>query len=449
MAKKNKGNKKVTKPVAQVETPVVKTEEVKVDPPVVEVEEVVVEQPVETKPVEEPKNVTPPKKEKAKEVAVEVVEPAVKPVTIASAMGKLADGERISVNSRILLMSMIKEAYLDHKNSGVIPPEISNSMTEYFNFEAMNSIIACMNQFKGDMEGSGIKVKPEIFESIQNTFATYLDVKLIGNQTSDGQMQIDFKETVDKASPEAKEVIASEAKVEKVQSVPQFEDGKTEEEHVSKIRSIFSMKLGMGNNLLNGIEYGKKAFNMPSANTADVIAKIISKFGTQPCILINSFEQAIYGSLIKHSNPFALHAWMGNILNIDNEEEISEIVKVFLADKLKNQAKITEKDCKKEYLVPFSNLFSEFNDKIIDKLVEDFESDEQKGIKLHVPKLMIDPIKKNDIMPFIEKRYGPVAEGTGKDIARKQIKDKLTMIAKLYERPLSSFERYIEKSNLA
>lgn len=459
MAKKNKVNKKVTKPVStKVEEPVVKpevAEEVQQEDATKEPEKEKAPAPVEQKKTKTEKVTDAPKEEvKTEEVKVEVVEDTVienKPVpeTIANVMGKLGSGERISTNSRILLMSMIKEAYLDHKTSGVVPTEISNSMTEYFNFEAMNSVIACMNQFKGDMEDAGIKVKPEAFDSIRNTFATYLDVKLIGKSTEDGQMKIDFKETMAKASPEAKEVIASEKKVVHMNILPKFEEGKTEEENIAKIRTIFSMKCGMGSNLLNGVEFGRKAFNIPEKSTADVIATIISKLGKQPCILINSFEQAIYGSLTKHSNPFALHAWMGNILNIDDEKEVSDIVKVLLVDKLRAQAKVTEKDCETEYLTPFSNLFSKFNDMTIGKLLDDFEKEDGTGVEFRVPKLLIDPIKKVDILPFIEKRYGPMPEGTGKDVTRKRLKEKLSKIAELYREPLSSFEKYVEKSNLA
>lgn len=459
MAKKNKANKKVTKPVStKVEEPVVKpevAEETKQKDATKEPKKEKAPAPVVQEKTKTEKVTDAPKEEvKTEEVKVEVVEDPVienklMPETIANVMGKLGSGERISTNSRILLMSMIKEAYLDHKTSGVVPTEISNSMTEYFNFEAMNSVIACMNQFKGDMEDAGIKVKPEAFDSIRNTFATYLDVKLIGKSTKDGQMRIDFKETMAKASPEAKEVIASEKKVMHTDTLPKFEEGKTEEENIAKIRTIFSMKCGMGNNLLNGVEFGRKAFNIPKKSTADVIATIISKLGTQPCILINSFEQAIWGSLVKHSNPFALHAWMGNILNIDDEKEVSDIVKVLLVDKLRAQARVTEKDCETEYLTPFSNLFSKFNDMTIDKLLDDFEKEDGTGVKFQVSKLLIDPIKKVDILPFIEKRYGPMPEGTGKDVTRKRLKEKLSKIAELYREPLSSFEKYVEKSNLA
>lgn len=459
MAKKNKPNKKVTKPVStKVEEPVVKpevAEETKQKDATKEPKKEKAPAPVVQEKTKTEKVTDAPKEEvKTEEVKVEVVEDPVienklMPETIANVMGKLGSGERISTNSRILLMSMIKEAYLDHKTSGVVPTEISNSMTEYFNFEAMNSVIACMNQFKGDMEDAGIKVKPEAFDSIRNTFATYLDVKLIGKSTKDGQMRIDFKETMAKASPEAKEVIASEKKVMHTDTLPKFEEGKTEEENIAKIRTIFSMKCGMGNNLLNGVEFGRKAFNIPKKSTADVIATIISKLGTQPCILINSFEQAIWGSLVKHSNPFALHAWMGNILNIDDEKEVSDIVKVLLVDKLRAQARVTEKDCETEYLTPFSNLFSKFNDMTIDKLLDDFEKEDGTGVKFQVSKLLIDPIKKVDILPFIEKRYGPMPEGTGKDVTRKRLKEKLSKIAELYREPLSSFEKYVEKSNLA
>ena len=485
MAKKNKGNKKVTKVIAaaKVVEPAKTTEETKIEEkPIVdstvkeEGTQVIEDKPVkddskETAPVaskeekesekkaspkqaKEQKTAAPKKEEKVETVKVEVVNPpaiedATRINTLASVMGKIGEGERVSVNNRILLMGMIKEAYLDPKGSDVIPPEIGNAMTEYFNFEAMNSVIACMNQFKGDMEDAGIKVKPEAFNSIRNTFATYLDVKLIGKSTEDGQMKIDFKETMAKASPEAKEVIASEKKVVHMNTLPKFEEGKTEEENIAKIRTIFSMKCGMGSNLLNGVEFGRKAFNIPEKSTADVIATIISKLGTQPCILINSFEQAIYGSLVKHSNPFALHAWMGNILNIDDEKEVSDIVKVLLVDKLRTQAKVTEKDCETEYLTPFSNLFSKFNDMTIGKLLDDFEKEDGTGVEFRVPKLLIDPIKKVDVLPFIEKRYGPIPEGTGKDIARKQLKEKLSKIAELYREPLSSFEKYVEKSNLA
>ena len=176
MAKKNKANKKVTKPVStKVEEPVVKpevAEETQQEDATKEPEKEKAPAPVEQEKTKTKKVTDAPKEEvKTEEVKVEVVEDPVienKPVpeTIANVMGKLGSGERISTNSRILLMSMIKEAYLDHKTSGIVSTEISNSMTEYFNFEAMNSVIACMNQFKGDMEDAGIKVKPEAFDSI-------------------------------------------------------------------------------------------------------------------------------------------------------------------------------------------------------------------------------------------------------------------------------------------
>lgn len=485
MAKKNKGNKKVTKVITAAEgvESVKTTEETKIEEkpiadatvkeeetqvikdnpvkdtsketaPVASKEEKESEKKASPKQAKEQKAAAPKKEEKVETVKVEVVNPpaienTTRINTLASVMGKIGEGERVSVNNRILLMGMIKEAYLDPKGSEIIPPEIGNAMTQYFNFEAMNSVVACINQFQGDMEGLGIKVKPEAFESIRSTFATYLDMKLIGSKTSDGQMQINFKETMAKASPEVKEVIASEKKVQHTETLPKFVEGKTEAEYLADIRTIFSMKLGMGNNLLNGVEYGKKAFNMPKAPISTIIANIISKFGTQPCILISSFEQALFGSLTRHSNPFALHAWMGNILNIDDEKEVSDIVKVFLIDKLRYQSIASGKNCETEYIVPFSLLFAKFTDNNIEKLVEDIYNPESKGFMLQVPKLLIDPIVKKDIIPFIENRYGPIPEGTGEDLTKKRIREKLIDIAKLYREPLTSLDKYVEKSNLA
>jgi len=449
---------------AKVETP--ETKAPKIEAP--KVEESKAEKPkiedtkVENTKVEKTKAPVPPVKESKKEEPkpastskVETPKPAAKPAvktdsnitTIASVIGTVKEGERLSADSTVQLLGLVERNY---KNNPGVPAELANSMARSFDMMMINSVMTWNRQFAQDMGEKGIKVNNEIFEGMANAFATYLGITLKALPTPDGQTMIDFNESIKDAPEDAKKVIEAEATVIQVEEIPAIVSSDDETTKIEKLRSIMSMKNGMENNVKNAVAFAIEAFDMKDAEPAQVLATIINKLGTdKPSLLLNGCARALYGMLMETQTPFAPQSWLKNKFPFWNDTQLANIAKVLLSYNMKLQSEKVGADYQQKFLTPYSTLLSSCNDDLINRIIDDAMKDNPDGVQmksgdkpLAIPGLLVDKIPSQKVVNYIKTAYGASLAGK---LLKKQMQD----IMSLYTKPISPLEAYAEKSAYA
>ena len=178
----------------------------------------------------------------------------------------------------------------------------------------------------------------KVSESMYNRMAVVgrdllgITVKALPDK-KDGQMTIDFKETLETAPAEVKESLEADAKKEKPSDViPEANASATEEEKIKAIDSILRMRNGIGGNLHNAIQFSKNAFpELKDALPAQVVAFIYSKVVNST--YLNGVANAIMGNLMGNGSIIASHAWLKKQMAglAYDETDVANIVKVVLA----------------------------------------------------------------------------------------------------------------------
>ena len=411
------------------------------------------EKPVE-KPKDTPKDKTTTKPKQSASVkttieeieAEEVVEPVVdtgkNKNTIASGLNKLANGERIDLNHGIELMSMIHKQYVSNPDS---PEELRKAMSNQFDAMAFIHLYHWNEQTKNDFKEAGIKINSEMFDAMSDAVANVLGIKLIGlpDKEDPKQMKIDFDATMKNAPQEAKEVIEAEKKTKQITEVPKYDSSMTEEQVIENIRAIMSMHSGsngMGNNLVNAVNFARDAFGLKDAQPAEILAVILSKLDT-PHVLVNSFRAMAYGSIQKWETPFVSHVrFMAKLKpHSYTDKEVADIVRLFLADAMESNAKGDEKSLKSTETA-YETLFKAYNDKLINQMI-DCLKDSKKVVNL--PK--IDGLSMNN-KPLDCKGIFQLMKDTYGDLSDKLMKKQLQTIAALYMKPIGTVADYTKLS---
>lgn len=409
------------------------------------------------KPVEKPKDTsgdktkTKPKtttsvKAKIEEVEAEVVEPMVdtKPnkQTIAGSLNGIANGERIDLNHGVELMGMIHKQYVTNPDT---PEELRKAMNTQFDAMAFIHLYHWNEQTKNDFKEAGIKVNSEMFNAMSDAVANALGITLVGLPVKEDpkQMKIDFEATMKDAPQEAKEAIEAEKKTKVITEVPKYDSSMTDEQVVENIRAIMSMHSGsngMGNNLVNAVNFARDAFGLKDAQPAEILAVILSKLDT-PHVLVNSFRAMAYGSLQKWENPFISHArFMAKLKPYSyTDKEVADIVRLFLANAMENNAKDDKKSLESTETA-YEELFKAYNDSLINEIMG-CAKDSKKVVKLPGIKglsMNNKPIDCKGIFQIMKEAYG--------DLSDKLMKKQLQTIAALYMKPIGTVADYTKLS---
>lgn len=433
-----------TKPIPQPEP---KKEEIKN-----ETQEKSAEKPVEKpKDTSEDKTKTKPKtttsvKEKIEEVEAEVIEPVVntKPnkQTIAGSLNSIANGERIDLNHGVELMGMIHKQYVTNPDA---PEELRKAMNTQFDAMAFIHLYHWNEQTKNDFKEAGIKVNSEMFDAMSDAVANALGITLVGLPVKEDpkQMKIDFEATMKSAPQEAKEAIEAEKKTKVITEVPKYDSSMTDEQVIENIRAIMSMHTGsngMGNNLVNAVNFARDAFGLKDAQPAEILAVILSKLDT-PHVLVNSFRAMAYGSVQKWETPFVSHVrFMAKLKPYSyTDKEVADIVRLFLADAMESNAKGDEKSLKSTETA-YETLFKAYNDKLINQMI-DCLKDSKKVVNL--PK--IEGLSMNN-KPLDCKGIFQLMKDTYGDLSDKLMKKQLQTIAALYMKPIGTVADYTKLS---
>ena len=387
--------------------------------------------PVPKKPKKE--EVIIPEEVKAEEVKPKpVVKPEVKPVAVIK-------NDRIDANHGIELMKSFENRATELDKD----TELYRSMRE----QADIMLFVYGKQWVDQCIADGDEAFMKVSESMYNRIASIgqnllgITVKVLPDK-KDGQMTIDFKETLETAPAEVKESIEADAKKEKPSDViPEANASATEEEKIKAIDSILRMRNGIGGNLHNAIQFSKNAFpELKDALPAQVVAFIYSKVVNST--YLNGVANAIMGNLMGNGSIIASHAWLKKQMAglAYDETDVANIVKVILANGLngKGDYDVLSKSC--------SNYIKQMNNDLINRIVSAKTPKDEAKLKINGKYTELGTVQQTiSATKFINR----VKDAYGADMGDKLLKQTMQRIMGLYSDGLKPLALYVEKSTYA
>lgn len=384
-----------------------------------------------------------PKKPKKEEVIIpeEVKAEEVKPKPIAKPEVKpvaVIKNDRIDANHGIELMKSFENraAELDKGT------ELYRSMRE----QADVMLFVYGKQWVDQCIEDGDEAFMKVSESMYNRIASIgqnllgITVKALPDK-KDGQMTINFKETLETAPEETKEVLEADAKKEKPSDViPAVNATATEEDKIKAIDSILRMKNGMDGNLVNAINFAKGSFpELKDAVPAQVIAFIYSKI--EHSTLLAAYANAVMGNLCGNGNIFSAHTWLkARLASHDfNDIEIAQMAKVMLANGLNNRKEgdytTTSAACNK--------LLKQMNDDLINRIINAKTPKDEAKLKISGKFAELGGVQ--TAIPAT-KIINAMKLAYGAEQSSKLLKQNMQRIMGLYSDGIKPLEVYVEKS---
>lgn len=410
--------------------------------------EVKVEKAPEPEPKPEPKKEEKKpaaKKAKKEEVIIpeEIKPEEIKPKEAASTqIAKISAApvkDRIDANHGIELMKSFENRAAELEKG----TELHKAMREQADIMLFVYGKAWVDQCIADGDEAFMKVSEKMYNRIAVIGQDLLGitVKALPDK-KDGQMTIDFKETIETAPEEVKKALDEDAKKEKPSDViPEANPSATEEEKIKAIDTILRMKNGIGGNLHNAIQFSKNAFpELKDACPAQVVAFIYSKIVTST--YLTGVANAIMGNLMGNGSIIASHAWMKQMMNgLDyNETEIADIVKVILANGLNKRGEydVLSKSCNK--------YIKQMNDDLINRIIAAKTPKDEANLKISGKYTELGAVQMNiSSTKFINR----IKEAYGADLSNKLLKQTMQRIMGLYSDGLKPLNVYVEKSTYA
>ncbi len=385
------------------------------------------------------------KKAKKEEVIIpeEVKPEEIKPKEVASTqvakMSAAPVKDRIDANHGIELMKSFENRAAELEKG----TELHKAMREQADIMLFVYGKAWVDQCIADGDEAFMKVSEKMYNRIAVIGQDLLGitVKALPDK-KDGQMTIDFKETIETAPEEVKKALDEDAKKEKPSDViPEANASATEEEKIKAIDTILRMKNGIGGNLHNAIQFSKNAFpELKDACPAQVVAFIYSKIVTST--YLTGVANAIMGNLMGNGSIIASHAWMKQMMNgLDyNETEIADIVKVILANGLNKRGEydVLSKSCNK--------YMKQMNDDLINRIIAAKTPKDEANLKISGKYTELGAVQMNiSSTKFINR----IKEAYGADLSNKLLKQTMQRIMGLYSDGLKPLNVYVEKSTYA
>ena len=384
------------------------------------------------------------KKAKKEEVIIpeEVKPEEVKPKPIVKPEVKTTialKNDRIDANHGIELMKSFENRAAELEKG----TELHKAMRE----QADIMLFVYGKQWVDQCIADGDEAFLKVSESMYNRMAVVgrdllgITVKALPDK-KDGQMTIDFKETLETAPAEVKESLEADAKKEKPSDViPEANASATEEEKIKAIDSILRMRNGIGGNLHNAIQFSKNAFpELKDALPAQVVAFIYSKVVNST--YLNGVANAIMGNLMGNGSIIASHAWLKKQMAglAYDETDVANIVKVVLANGLngKGDYDILSKSC--------SNYIKQMNNDLINRIVSAKTPKDEAKLKINGKYTELGAVQQTiSATKFINR----VKDAYGADMGDKLLKQTMQRIMGLYSDGLKPLALYVEKSTYA
>ena len=392
----------------------------------------------ETKPVEEPKKEDPkstptekkpkqqkPKKEKIEEVEAEEIDisnaPTIKPAAAPAPNIVTQNSDRIDANHSVDLMNAILKRREEIKDDRAMY-QATGKQADLMMFVLIQK---WNDQFKNDAKEQGFTVNEEMFAYLNETASLFLGVNLLPSKTSDGQLEINFKDAVAKTNPEMQKALEQDAKVPQTQEMPKPEECVTDEQKVAMC-TIMNMRHkqksgGIGKNVANMIEFAREAYKLDkNAEPAQVLATVLLKMkeAGRNATLLEGCANAIWGNLT------------GNLS-----------VKKITDETAKNNN--YEEEAKR-----YSQLISGTNDDLINRIITSANNEGKDEDKLVYPEIKGLNLKGKHISAI--KTVNNLRIAYGAEMNDKMLKQVMQKVSSLYtSTSLNPLTFYIEKSAYA
>ena len=384
-----------------------------------------------------------PKKVKKEEVIIpeEVKAEEVKPKPVVKPEVKTTvalKNDRIDANHGIELMKSFENRAAELEKG----TELHKAMRE----QADIMLFVYGKQWVDQCIADGDEAFMKVSESMYNRIASIgqnllgITVKALPDK-KDGQMTIDFKETLETAPEETKKALEEDAKKEKPSDViPDVNPSATEEDKIKALDSILRMKNGMDGNLVNAINFAKGSFpELKDAVPAQIIAFIYSKI--EHSTLLAAYANAIMGNLCGNGNIFSAHTWLkARLASHDfNDIEIAQMAKVMLANGLNNRKEgdytATSAACNK--------LLKQMNDDLINRIINAKTPKDEAKLKISGKFTELGGVQ--TAIPAT-KIINSMKLAYGTEQSSKLLKQNMQRIMGLYSDGIKPLEVYVEKS---
>lgn len=420
-----------------------------------------------TKPVEEPKKEDPkstpaekkPKQQKSKKDKIEEVEaeeidisstPTIKTAAAPAPNIVTQNSDRIDANHSVDLMNAILKRREEIKDDRAMY-QATGKQADLMMFVLIQK---WNDQFKNDAKEQGFTVNEEMFAYLNETASLFLGVNLLPSKTSDGQLEINFKDAVAKTNPEMQKALKQDAKVPQTQEMPKPEECVTDEQKVAAMCTIMNMRHkqksgGIGKNVANMIEFAREAYKLDKdAEPAQVLATVLLKMkeAGRNATLLEGCANAIWGNLTGNLSVLASHAWLKNQLTTYNDAQVANVVKVFLAKKITDET--AKNNNYEEEAKRYSQLISGTNDDLINRIITSANNEGKDEDKLVYPEIKGLNLKGKHISAI--KTVNNMRIAYGAEMNDKMLKQVMQKVSGLYtSTSLNPLTFYIEKSAYA
>lgn len=421
----------------------------------------------EAKPAEEPKKEDPkpepvdkkPKQQKSKKKKIEEVE--AEEIDLASTLTiktsnspapnvVTQNSDRIDANHSVDLMNAILKRREEIKDDRAMY-QATGKQADLMMFVLIQK---WNNQFKNDAKEQGFAVNEEMFNYLNDTASLFLGVNLLPSKTSDGQLEINFKDAVAKTNPEMQKALEQDAKAPESQSIPKPEECVTDEQKIAAMCTIMNMRHkqksgGIGKNITNMIEFARSAYNLDKdAEPAQVLATVLLKMkeAGRNATLLEGCANAIWGNLTGNLSVLASHAWLKNQLTTYNDAQVANVMKVFLAKKITDET--AKNNNYEEEAKRYSQLISGTNDDLINRIITSANNEGKDEDKLVYPEIKGLNLKGKHISAI--KTVNNMRIAYGAEMNDKMLKQVMQKVSGLYiSTSLNPLTFYIEKSAYA
>lgn len=421
----------------------------------------------ETKPVEEPKKEDSkpastekkPKQQKSKKEKIEEVEaeeidinntPTIKTAAAPAPNIVTQNSDRIDANHSVDLMNAILKRREEIKDDRAMY-QATGKQADLMMFVLIQK---WNDQFKNDAKEQGFTVNEEMFAYLNETASLFLGVNLLPSKTSDGQLEINFKDAVAKTNPEMQKALEQDAKVPQTQEMPKPEECVTDEQKVAAMCTIMNMRHkqksgGIGKNVANMIEFAREAYKLDKdAEPAQVLATVLLKMkeAGRNATLLEGCANAIWGNLTGNLSVLASHAWLKNQLTTYNDAQVANVVKVFLAKKIADET--AKNNNYEEEAKRYSQLISGTNDDLINRIITSANNEGKDEDKLVYPEIKGLNLKGKHISAI--KTVNNMRIAYGAEMNDKMLKQVMQKVSGLYtSTSLNPLTFYVEKSAYA
>ena len=360
--------------------------------------------------------------------------------SIARGLQKIADGDRIDANHKIDLMKMVHQEYVTNPET---PVQLRQAMKKQFDVMALMSLMQYNAQLEDDFMSQGVRVNNTMAVQMEKVARETLGITLKGLPAPDdpSQMVINFTESIPAdIKKEVKKDVAA-AKIEIPEPDPQADD----KSKLAVLRAIFAKQNGggIGSNIINGLDWARKAFSFSETERKSVIFANILEKGVEGT-LIRGLRTMPMGKMNSEHSPIGVHALLKTWLPTLPDQEIAEIAQVAMAygiekktsdwnEKAPDDRKTTlEKELDWLNSDILAGCANEVIDAILNKKEEIIVKNPKKSFDTRVD---TDAIRKSLISAY----------GDSDSI----LKDKLNEIVKYYVKPIMRLSNYVDKSAYA